>query len=131
MSDNRRAQRSRTFLKAEIDVSGGLSTLSCIIKDLSDTGARISVSEGIVLPETFRIHLPKPDRWVHATVRWRRAEYIGVHFEGEPLSRGQEPEQSDADRIRHLEAENARLRRMLEELRNDPSKIHQILDQAA
>ncbi|HEV7872525.1 MAG TPA: PilZ domain-containing protein [Xanthobacteraceae bacterium] len=129
MSDNRYALRSRTFLKAEIDLNGGLSTLSCIVKDLSETGARILVSEGIALPETFRIHLPKPDRWVQATVRWRRGEYIGVHFDGEqPLA---VQDQSESDRIRQLEAENARLRRMLEELRNDPSRIHQILDSAA
>ena len=129
MSDNRYALRSRTFLKAEIDLNGGLSTLSCIVKDLSETGARILVSEGIALPETFRIHLPKPDRWVQATVRWRRGEYIGVHFDGEQPLAGQD--QSESDRIRQLEAENARLRRMLEELRNDPSRIHQILDSAA
>jgi hypothetical protein len=129
MSDKRYAQRSRTFLKAEIDLNGGLSTLSCIVKDLSETGARVLVSEGIALPETFRIHLPKPDRWVQATLRWRRGEYIGVHFDDEPHAH--ETEQSDADRIRQLEAENARLRRLLEELRNDPSRIHQILDTAA
>jgi hypothetical protein len=128
MSDHRDTQRSRTFLKAEIDVNG-LSTLSCIVKDLSGTGARISVSDGIALPETFRIHLPKPDRWVQATIRWRRDGYIGVHFD-EPES-PHESDQSDADRIRRLEAENARLRRLLEELRSDPSKIHLILDSAA
>jgi hypothetical protein len=131
MSDNRYAQRSRTFLKAEIDLNGGLSTLGCIVKDLSETGARISVSEGIALPETFRIHLPKPDRWVQATVRWRRGEYIGVHFDGEQPSAAHEQDKSEADRIKQLEAENGRLRRMLEELRNDPSRIHQILDSAA
>jgi hypothetical protein len=129
MSDNRYALRSRTFLKAEIDLNGGLSTLGCIVKDLSETGARILVSEGIALPETFRIHLTKPDRWVQATVRWRRGEYIGVHFDGEQPLVAQD--QSESDRIRQLEAENARLRRMLEELRNDPSRIHQILDSAA
>jgi hypothetical protein len=106
-----------------------LSTLSCIVKDLSGTGARISVSDGIALPETFRIHLPKPDRWVQATIRWRRNGYIGVHFD-EPEST-HESDQSEADRIRRLEAENARLRRLLEELRSDPSKIHLILDSAA
>lgn len=129
MSDNRYAQRSRTFLKAEIELNRGLSTLGCIVKDLSDTGARILVSEGIALPETFRIHLPKPDRWVEATLRWRRGEYIGVQFDEVPQAH--EPEQTDAERIKRLEADNARLRRMLEELRNDPSRIHQILDSAA
>ena len=131
MSDNRYALRSRTFLKAEIDLNGGLSTLGCIVKDLSETGARILVSEGIALPETFRIHLPKPDRWVQATVRWRRGEYIGVHFDGEQPLAAHDQDKSEAERIKQLEAENARLRRMLEELRNDPSRIHQILDSAA
>ena len=133
MLDKRGAHRSRTFLKAEIDLSGGLSALSCIIKDLSDTGARLVLSEGVALPETFRLHLPKPDRWVQASVRWRRAELVGVHFEGEPAitTAPGETTLGDAERIRALEAEVSRLRRMLEELRADPSKLHQILDKAA
>jgi hypothetical protein len=133
VEDKRGAHRSRTFLKADISINGGLSALSCIIKDLSDTGARIVLSAGVVLPETFRLHLPKPDRWVDATVRWRRGEYVGVHFMQEEASladQGETP-QGAAERIRYLEGEVNRLRRMLEELRADPTKLHQILDQAA
>lgn len=133
MQDQRGAHRSRTFLKADIDINGGLSALSCIIKDLSDTGARIVVSDGVVLPETFRLHLPKPDRWVSASIRWRRGEFVGVHFvQDEGASAGtEEPLTADAARIRYLEGEVSRLRRMLEALRADPTKLHQILDQAA
>ncbi len=136
MPDNekRGAHRSRTFLKADIDINGGLSSLGCIVKDLSETGARLVLSEGVVLPETFRLRLSKPDRWVHASVRWRRGEFVGVHFEAEPaVSAGGTVEShgSDAERIRFLEGEVARLRRMLETLRADPTKLHQILDSAA
>jgi hypothetical protein len=133
MQDKRGAHRSRTFLKADIDINGGLSSLSCIVKDMSETGARITLSDGVVLPEHFRIRLPKPDRWVPASVRWRRGDFVGIHFEGghEVVIAPGDAAQSDADRIRYLEGEVSRLRRMLEELRADPTKIHQILDSAA
>lgn len=133
MQDKRGAHRSRTFLKADIDINGGLSSLSCIVKDISESGARIALSDGVVLPEHFRIRLPKPDRWVGASVRWRRGDFVGVHFEGshEAIVAPGEAVQSDAERIRFLEGEVSRLRRMLEELRADPTKIHQILDRAA
>jgi hypothetical protein len=131
MSEQRGAHRSRTFLKADIDINGGLSRLSCIVKDLSDTGARLAVSDGILLPDTFRLRLSKPDRWVQASVRWRRGEFVGVHFDEPGAVEHGEPELTDAARVRALEAEVVRLRRMLEEIRSDPSRVQQILDGAA
>ena len=131
MDDKRGAHRNRTFLKADLDVSGGLSSLSCIVKDLSDTGARLVLSDGVVLPETFRLRLPKPDRWVHVSVRWRRGEFVGVHFDDPSQAAHSDEPASEADRIRQLEAEVARLRNLLEAVRADPTRLHQLLDPAA
>lgn len=129
MEDQRCAPRNRTYLRAEIDLNG-VSSLACIVRDLNEVGARISLSEAIFVPERFRLRLPKPDRWVEVHVRWRRGDNIGVYFEAVILDDGG-PGGDDAARIRQLEADNARLRRMLEDLRNDPSKLHQILDHAS
>jgi hypothetical protein len=131
MEDKRGAHRNRTFLKAELDVSGGLSSLGCIVKDLSDTGARLVLSDGVVLPETFRLRLPKPDRWVHVSVRWRRGEFVGVHFDDAPPASSSDESVNEAERVRHLETEVARLRNLLEAVRADPTRLHQLLDPAA
>jgi hypothetical protein len=127
MSEHRIAERIRTFLRGRIEYNGGQSSLDCLVRDLSDTGAKLVVSESVTLPETFRLYIPKNDRWARVRTRWRRGDSIGVNFEAESATA---PAAEDAPRMRELEAEVVKLRRVLEELRRDPSKIHQLLDKA-
>ena len=129
MPDKRSAARRRTFLKAEIDLNG-ISALPCRVRDLNEDGARLEISPGIVLPDTFRIRLPKPDRWVSAHVRWRQGGDVGIKFETVLVAAAPDPA-SDALRIKVLEAEVLRLRTLLEEVRADPAKLHALLDTAA
>ncbi|MBV9078187.1 MAG: PilZ domain-containing protein [Methylobacteriaceae bacterium] len=129
MSEQRSAERTRTFLRGRIEYNGGQSSFDCLVRDLSEHGARVVVSEAVTLPETFRLHIPKNDRSETVHVKWRRGESVGVSFEPVAAQAGA-PHDEDKDRIRLLEAEIVRLRRVLEELRGDPSRIQILLDKA-
>ncbi|KQO72450.1 pilus assembly protein PilZ [Methylobacterium sp. Leaf111] len=128
MSEHRRESRLRTFLKGRIIFNKGASTMDCLVRDLSASGARLALTETSTLPESFDLYIPQKDRTYRATLCWRRADGIGITFVDEaapapvPVSvpAAAPPPADEAAamlalvrRISELEAENAALRRLL------------------
>ncbi|AWN55880.1 PilZ domain-containing protein [Methylobacterium sp. 17Sr1-1] len=118
MSELRRETRLRTFLKGRIVFNNGNSTMDCLVRDLSASGARLVLSQTATLPDGFDLIIPAKDRTHKATLRWRRADSIGVTFAEEAAhpAAASAPDTTPAmllTRIRELEAENASLRRQL------------------
>jgi hypothetical protein len=123
MSEHRRETRQRVFLKGRVVFNNGSSSLDCLVRDMSPTGARLVMSEATTLPDAFDLYIPQKDRTYRATLRWRREGGIGGSFEG-PARAGTAPASPDPaatdasvtlllKRISELETENAALRRLL------------------
>ncbi len=128
MNENRITERTRTFLKGRIEYGNGQASIECLIRDLSESGARIAVSESVTLPDHFRLFVPKTNRWISAQSRWRRGNLIGVSFDTE-IAEVSSAADGEA-KMRELEAEVKRLRLLLEDIRNDPTRIQVLLDKA-
>ena len=111
-SDQRIAPRMRTLIAARISFNNGQSTLDCLIRNLSDTGAKLIVSAAIALPDSFDLFIPQKSVTRRVRIVWRRGEEMGVRFdEGAPRSESRDPDASSLTRrMRELEAEVARLR---------------------
>lgn len=120
MSELRRETRLRTFLKGRIVFNNGNSSMDCLVRDISASGARLMLSQTATLPDGFDLIIPAKDRTHKATLRWRKADSVGVTFADE-AAHPAAANASDATpaallaRIRELEAENASLRRQLQE----------------
>jgi hypothetical protein len=118
----RRWLRVKTFLRATIYFNNRQSSLDCIVRDISDGGARLAVSEAALVPDTFEVHIPQKNRTHFADVRWRRGEEMGLEFHNAALP--DEPEATHlADllrRVKKLEAEVAALRRIAGEIKSLP-----------
>ena len=119
MSELRRETRLRTFLKGRIIFNNGNSSMDCLIRDLSASGARLMLSQTATLPAAFDLIIPAKGLTHKATLRWRKDDSIGVTFAEEAARPA--PSLADATpaaliaRIHELEAENASLRRQLKE----------------
>ncbi|WP_019904357.1 PilZ domain-containing protein [Methylobacterium sp. 77] len=124
MSDNRREPRQRTFLKGRIIFNNGASSMDCLVRDMSATGARLALSETATLPEVFELFIPQKERTYKASLRWRRTDGIGIAFVDDAAPAAEPPAaatpQADSTgmlalvrRISELEAENAALRRLI------------------
>ena len=121
-TEQRRSTRKRTFLKGKILFNAGASSIDCLVRDLSDEGARIELSETSTLPEVFDLHIPQRDATYRSTLRWRHDGLIGVTF-GEPAAASPPPPPPAAAidvslqvvlrRLAELEAENTVLRSLL------------------
>ena len=127
-SEHRNETRQRVFLKGRIVFNNGASSMDCLVRDFSASGARLALSESSSLPEVFDLYIPQKDRTYRSTLRWRRADGVGITFTDEaakpapaatPVPAASEPLAEDNSvtvllrRITELEAENATLRRLL------------------
>lgn len=119
----RRWPRVKTFLRATIYFNNRRSSLDCIVRDISDGGARLTVSEAALVPDTFEVHIPQKDRTHISDVKWRRGEEMGLEFHNAAAADEQEtaPLADLLRRVKKLEAEVAALRRVAGEMKALPN----------
>ena len=118
----RSSTRVRTFLKAKLVFNDGNSSLDVVIRDLSETGARLQVGDSVALPDRFDVYIPKKDETRKARIRWRTDEEMGIVFENGAAS-APAPSPEVTLRLSQLEAEVASLRRLVEEMRAELQSV--------
>jgi hypothetical protein len=119
-SDKRTSPRLRSFLKGRVLFNGGQSSLDCLIRDMSSTGARLELSASVTLPDRFDLYLPHRDETCRAHLQWRRGAQIGVAFDqvdGAPVMPA--APQDVAARVEQLEAEVALMRLLLAQMKSE------------
>lgn len=79
--ENRRvSRRFRVLKRGQIIMGNGISTIDCVVRDLSEHGARISVDDPIMLPESFTFLLVEDGTVYPAFKRWQQGKSIGIEF---------------------------------------------------
>ena len=70
-TERRQHARSRTLIGAQIIFNQRRSTLDCTVRNLSEHGALLVLSDAVSTPELFELYLPlkRESRMVRA--RWR------------------------------------------------------------
>ncbi len=82
--DQRSSQRKRTILDGRIVFNKRSSVINCMVRDLSDTGARIAFGHVLDIPSEFEIEIPKKGMAVWARVMWSNGREHGIMFIGSP-----------------------------------------------
>lgn len=77
--DRRVSPRRNTMIPAEIVFDGGRARIECIIRNLSDSGAKLEVASVAKVPATFDLVAPE-QRPHHCMVVWRTLRELGVAF---------------------------------------------------
>ncbi len=120
MQEQRSTERIRSFLRAQITYNNRMTTIDCIIKNYSASGARIALSDTLAVPTEFDVFIPAKQRSHHARLVWRDKESIGVSFNNAAQAAEKSAMSRDAAegsaRVSELEAQNAELRRRVQEL---------------
>jgi hypothetical protein len=134
--DKRSEPRRRVLFEGLLVGAGGRMKLSCMVRDMSPSGARIYVSEAVQVPETFEFSIIGQQRRWTATVRWRKGAFVGLKLRSAesavqaatlaaatPTVHATMPAEGTTvtdllARIEELEHENQRLRKKLRELRS-------------
>jgi hypothetical protein len=127
MRERRIAPRTRSFLQGRIFFNHRRSSVDCLIRDYSETGAKLKFSEAITVPEAIELFVPNKDVIHRARVQWRSGDEMGVAF-GEVDSPSIAPGMPSASdlgtRVAKLEAECIALRRIVNDLRAEIRRQH-------
>lgn len=104
MPEARRRIRVKTLLGAQIIFNNRMSTIDCVIKNISSSGAKLVVASTVPLPGEFELRIPLKGCSYPARLIRRSREELGVEFLKENVKRSPE------EHIREFEDENAQLK---------------------
>jgi uncharacterized protein YceH (UPF0502 family) len=118
MGERRIATRQKSFLRGCIYFNNRRAAADCLIRDISETGARLIFSSVVAIPDVVDLYIPQKEQTLRSRVQWRHGEEIGVAFDVVPQM--PEPQPSEAgdinERVQKLEVEVAALRRLIKRL---------------
>ena len=118
MDERRRSSRLKSFIKGTLRFENGRSCVDCLVRDLSDDGARLKLSAIVPTPDVLDLHMPSKDETRRIRIRWRRADELGVEFVDRRHDDADTAAPTDLEgRVAHLEKEVAALRRALADVR--------------
>jgi CheY-like chemotaxis protein len=83
--DRRRSTRKRLLKGGVIAFSARHATLPCVVRDLSETGARLQVQNAAAVPDTFELVVELDGLEASGEVVWRRPGEVGIRFLGKPV----------------------------------------------
>ncbi len=127
MGERRNSRRTKSFLRGFVYVSRKRGALFCLIRDMSEKGARIVFSDTVTLPDVFDLYIPQRDQSFRAKVQWRRNDEIGLAFAATEHRRSSDAKLSENEvvqRVAMLEAEIASLRTLLKQLKGEKPDRH-------
>ena len=79
--ERRRNRRLRTLKQGRIVLSDW-TVMDCLIRDISDEGARVALGGLTELPQQFRLLVVSSNLLMPAELEWQRSLLAGVRFTG-------------------------------------------------
>lgn len=80
-TNKRRSERAPSFLGSTITYNRDLWSADCVVKNISERGAKLTGRNLPVLPDHFDLSIPQKKAKYRVRVRWRVRDQIGVEFE--------------------------------------------------
>ena len=118
MNERRASRRHKSFLRGVVYFDKRRSKTACLVRDLSEDGARIVLSQSITIPDVIELQIPQREQMLTARMQWRRADEVGLSF-CKPEAATTPREDQLIKRIAELEAEIATLQRTIKRLKRD------------
>lgn len=79
--NERRGRLRRRALKGGLlRFNRGYGALECVVRDISEGGARLAFGEALAVPSRFELRVGVDGNWRPVTVRWCRGNLVGVSF---------------------------------------------------
>jgi hypothetical protein len=115
MPERRQGPRDRVIYGGVAEIGERGATRECVVRNISEKGARIEFSNVIKLPrQQISLTIARKGRSFLAKIIWWRDNFVGVAFGSETSS---EPAVSDLEeRLRKSEQKKKQLQRRIREL---------------
>jgi PilZ domain len=124
--ERRGNSRHKSFLQGRVYFNNRRSSVDCLVREISDNGARLKFSTAVATPDVIELYIPSKEETFRAKLIWRVGDEVGVSFGPEEASAqsGQGAPASDLlGRVQALENEMIALRRSLGEVRSEVRRL--------
>jgi PilZ domain len=122
MSERRQHTRHKSFLRGCLYYNNRRSAVDCLVRDMSEAGARLIFSSAVTVPDYVDLYIPQREQMLRAHVQWRKGEEMGVTLVDAELRDGGLASEHDlAKRVEKFEAEVAALRKLVKRLKAEVS----------
>lgn len=120
MAERRVSARQKSFLQGRVYFNSRRSSIDCLVRDYSETGARLKLSEAVTVPEAVELYIPNKEEMHRARVEWRSGNEMGLSFGEAARAPSVAPDATGdlAARMQALEVEVAALKRLVNDLRS-------------
>lgn len=112
--ERRKTPRLRSLLGGRVVFNQRNSSLDCVVRNISEEGALLLLSDSVALPSAFDLEIMQRQRAYSARVRWRDRDRIGVVFDA-PEAQPAVPVDLER-RLKLSEQDNARLKTRITQL---------------
>jgi len=119
MAERRHSARQKSFLRGCVYFNKRRNAIDCLIRDISDAGARIIFSDTVSIPDVVDLHIPQKEQTVRAHVQWRHGDEVGLAFPDAIRAADGTTDGELAARVAALESQVSALRRELKHLRQE------------
>jgi hypothetical protein len=120
--------RQRSVMRGRIFYDKRSLTADCLVRDVSDKGARLELSENVVIPDVIELYIPKKEETRHARVQWRHENEVGVSYVESRSDHGADNLKAPTERG-HVELEN-RVQKLEVEIVSFRQAIKSLLEDA-
>src|SRR5438477_11874711 len=127
MKERRQAARKRSLLQGRVYYNHRRSSVDCLVRDISERGAKLVFGETVAIPDVLELHLPGKEELHRVVVQWRRGAEMGVDFGLAGANEDSDAATPPTDltgRLHKLESELAALKRIVGELRAELRVTH-------
>ncbi len=79
--ERRSSERKRVYWGGEIVLNDYFESLGCVLRDVSEHGARVHLEANFKLPERFRVRVANRKLEAQARIAWRDGAAAGLAFD--------------------------------------------------
>lgn len=80
MTEKRKVTRRKSFLPGMAYFDQNTTSIECLVRDISDTGARLKLPNSQSRSGTVEIAIPINGKHYKGTVKWQRDDEVGIAF---------------------------------------------------
>lgn len=80
MQERRKTQRDRTFLGGQVIYNDRCSTMDCLVRNMSQSGAMIVFDDVALIPSEFDVTIRRKGESRRARIVWRAEMKAGIAF---------------------------------------------------
>jgi hypothetical protein len=78
--ERRASPRTKVFKKGKLIHTNMIAVFDCMIRDISETGARLSCGETAMLPTEMKLLVSSQREMCLVRIVWRKSREVGVQF---------------------------------------------------